>query len=147
MTTVKGQVLFLSSALAWQKLRKVTPLPPFSTRNTFPLMHWLEPICLAASANETQSCEEGLPAEQNVLSARTVPRRKVGVEKRIMSEVLRSASSIFILGAAQRSYGERNENIRGVFPERNLTLGSKDCHAASTPVIKHKPEAESDEHC
>jgi len=59
----------------------------------------------------------------------------------------RGASSILILGAVERPYGERNENIRGVFPERNLTLGFKDCHAASTPVIKHKPEAESDEHC
>src|SRR6266404_6689550 len=94
-TTVNGHVLW-----SWQKVRNVTPLAPSATCNTVPLTHWVVPTCLLASPNETQSCLGVLRAEQTPLTvitaARTVPRKQVREEKRMMAEAQRSASSVLL---------------------------------------------------
>src|ERR1700686_3674002 len=93
-TTVKGQVLW-----SWQKVRNVRPLVPSATWNTVPLTHWVVPTCLLASAKETQSCLEGLRAEQTPLivitAARTAPSKHVRVRKRMMAEAQRSAPQFY----------------------------------------------------
>src|SRR4029077_18294831 len=111
-TTVKGQVSW-----SWQKVRNVGPCVPSATRKTVPLTHWVVPTCLLASAKETQSCLEGLRAEQTPLivitAARMLPSKHVRVRKRMMAEAQRSAPQFYcrrggdILRQAGRKFWRR----------------------------------------
>src|ERR1700675_2419435 len=119
-TTVKGQVLW-----SWQKVRNVRPLVPSATWNTVPLTHWVVPTCLLASANETQSCLEGLRAEQTPLIARTVARKEVRTRKRIMTEAAERCVLRFIVGVEERPYAKQDGKFCGDFPKREHLVGRR----------------------
>jgi hypothetical protein len=75
---------------------------------------------LLASANETQLLGEILRAEQTPLRVRTIPKKKIRVRTRIITEALESAPSVLILCVEERRYAEPEENFRGNFPKREV---------------------------
>src|SRR6202158_1363041 len=121
-TTVKGQVLW-----SWQKVRNVRPLVPSATWNTVPLTHWVVPTCLLASAKETQSCLEGLRAEQTPLivitAARTLPSKHVRVRKRMMAEAQRSAPQFYCRRGGEILRKSRREIFAVPSRKGNLQAG------------------------
>src|SRR6266853_3113826 len=79
-----------------QKVRKVAPLAPCSTRSTMPLTHCAVPTCLLASANATQFDDGVLRAEQIPLIATRISRKRITAGDRMMAEALLNASSVLL---------------------------------------------------
>src|SRR5208282_94406 len=115
-TTVKGH------ALSLQKFRILAPLRPSCTCSTVPLTQALVPTCLLASANETQLLGEILRAEQTPLIIRTVPKKKVRVRTRIITEAGKRAFSFNSMrgGEALRQSGRK---ISQKLPEKGSCRG------------------------
>jgi hypothetical protein len=63
---------------------------------------------------------EILRAEQTPLRVRTIPKKKVRVRTRIITEALGSAPSVLILCVEEKPYAKAEENFRRNFPKREV---------------------------